>query len=142
MPIPTLVNNNLFGHITALVDQNVPDLISPVVPQTQTFHGEEEAFDLNTKRLRVYAKDSPFSKTQVRNIIHNMALTEALTATKTSDRLAALTLAGKSNSVDYFTAEKREVTVSAKNLKASIENRLQTLFSEDIVDGEFVEVPE
>ena len=136
------VNDNLFGSITRLIDQHVPDLVRPAVPPDVTFQGEEEQYDLNLKRLRVYAKESPFTATQVKNIIHNMAMTEALTSPKASDRLAALTLVGKGTKTEYFTAEKREIILSAENLKLSITDKLERLFGDAVLEGEFTEVVE
>jgi hypothetical protein len=136
------VNQNVFGGVVydgataqgtiiETVDKRVPELVMPVVPPDASFAGDEELYHLQMMRLQTYAKDTPFTKPQVQNIIKNLALIEALNADKSSDRLAALTLVGKASNVDYFTPDKKEVTLTVDNLKQTIEAKLITLFGAD-----------
>lgn len=128
------------GELLDTVDAYVPELVRPIVPPDMDFSGEAERVRLQEYRLKAYAKETPFTKTQMQNIVKNMALSEALNAGKASDRLAALTLVGKASSVDYFTAEKREITLSTDKLRSQIEDKLNRMFGGDILDAEFSEV--
>jgi hypothetical protein len=127
---------------TALaVDNYTPELGTPMTQWDGAAQAvEQQQYDLNMAKLRVHANDIPFTKKQTQNIIQNLAMSEALTANKATDRLAALTLVGKGTQTDYFTAEKREVTLTTTALKESIESRLTALFAEEILEGEFEDV--
>jgi hypothetical protein len=126
----------------ALNDAYVPTLGPlPGTPAIESPGDYPEEVALNNERLQIFSKPLPFDKYQMRTIITNMTVHEALNARKSSDRLAALSMLGKSSAIDYFAAEKKEITVSTPEaLRESINERLERLFgTESVIEAEFSE---
>ncbi len=133
---------NLFQDLIQQADMYVPELApSKVAPPAVPMDNTAEEFQLTVERMKVFSKEMPFDKYQMRTILKNMAIHEAITAPKASDRIAALTLIGKSASVDYFAADKVEVThKTPEALRDAIAQRLEKLFGSEAIEAEFTEV--
>ena len=133
---------DLFQDLATIADNYVVELgPSKVSAPAPLMDETAEQFQLTVARMQVFSRELPFDKFQMRTILKNMAIHEAVTASKSSDRIAALTLIGKSASVDYFAADKVEVTHKTPDaLRDAITNRLEKLFGSEAIEAEFTEV--
>lgn len=136
----------MFDHLIELANLHVPLLearpdISPPEGLTDAQYEalrDDQRFAMAVDKMSVYARELPYTQTQMKTILRNMALEEAILAPKASDRLAALTLVGKSSDVDYFAADKVVVTRNQDELRDAVLEKMEKLFGGTMIEGEVV----
>ena len=137
----------MLDHLIELLDEDCysPTVMAPAVPgalQDQLYAPVTKMQQMQD-RLQEYNHDMPFTARDKRRIVENMTFNEALTAVKSSDRLSALNMLGKMESINTFAAEKKVVEVhNVDELRAGILQRLgitpDQLAAAEVIDGEQV----
>lgn len=128
-------------HLIDILDQNPFLGAASATPQQTTLctYAPPTQAELMHARLEPFNVDMPFTAFDKRRIVENMTFNEALMAVKASDRLSALQMLGKMESINVFAAEKKVVEISdAAILKERIQARLATLL-DGAVDAEVIE---
>lgn len=126
--IDLLDNNPFMGAVTTPSGQ---DSLVLYAPPTQA--------QIMRERLEPFNVDLPFTAFDKRRIVENMTFNEALMAVKSSDRLSALQMLGKMESINVFAAEKKVVEISdAAVLRDRIQSRLSALL-DHAADAEVIE---
>lgn len=119
----------MLEHLIAMIDDNpfVGAVTTPPagLPRPDVEYAVPTKLQEMQRRLQEYNVDLPFTSTDKRRIVENMTFNEALMAVKSSDRLNALSMLGKMESINAFAAEKRVVEVTnTADLKSRILERL------------------